>query len=80
MKRKPKRVTVRGIEFDIPKVGEKSGARYEIVHVASGRSLRMLFTKRREAERWLTANIARVQEVVEAYIPKEIYSPPPRHR
>lgn len=64
MQRKPKRVTVGGIEFDLPKLGEGSGARYEIVHVESGRSLRVLFVERREAERWLNANIARVQEVV----------------
>lgn len=65
MKRKPKRVTVGGIEFDLPKVGEKSGARYEIVHAESGRSLRVQFAQRCEAEAWLAANITRVQERVE---------------
>lgn len=66
MKRKPKRIILDGIEFDLPKVGEGTGKRYEIIHTASGRSLRVQFIQRCEAEAFLTSNIARIRTQIEA--------------
>lgn len=61
MQRKPHTITLAGIEFIIPKVGEGTGKRYEIIHAESGRAVWRQFIQCREAEAWLKANIERVK-------------------
>lgn len=60
MQRKPLAITLDGMEFTIPKIGDKHPV-YEIVHAASGRSLRVQFNKRREAVAWLCANVPHIK-------------------